>query len=80
MLAIGAATASAGGERVRVCSDEFVFNDQPGQGRDGVLSKGESFRVRRRSTSGKYAYGLAYGDINRLGWVRASGLRDSGHT
>lgn len=74
LLVIAPATASAVGERVRVCADTVEFNREPNQGRDGVLVKGESFGVRKLSGSGKYAYGFAYGNINRTGWVFAADL------
>jgi len=70
-------TASADGMRVRVCADQLVFTTAPNQGRDGVLAKGQSFRARKVNRTAKYAYGLAYGDINRLGWVRVDGLCNS---
>jgi len=73
-LVIPPATASADGLRVRVCADELVSNTSPNQGRDGVLAKGQSFRARKVTRNAKYAYGLAYGHINRLGWVRVDGL------
>ena len=73
-LMITPAAASAAGMRASVCAQQLELNKTPNQGRDGVLAKGESFRVRKLNRSGKYAYGLAYGNINRLGWVSAAGL------
>lgn len=73
VLAIAPGPASAApGERVRVCADRLELNREPNQGWDGALREGQSFR--RHSESGRYAYGFAYGDINRLGWVRTAGL------
>jgi hypothetical protein len=71
------ATSRADADRVDVCVERLELNRQPNQGWDGVLHEGESIRVRKFSASGKYAYGFAYGDINRRGWVRTSGLCES---
>jgi hypothetical protein len=71
-------TANADAERVEVCADRLELNREPNQGRDGELREGQSIALRKLSDSGKYAYGLAYGDINRLGWVRTAGLCDAG--
>jgi hypothetical protein len=49
----------------------------PDEGREGVLAKGESVAVRRLSDSGKYAYGLAYGQSDTVGWVLTSDLEGS---
>ncbi len=62
------------GKRVRVCAADLELNRVPNEGWDGVLAKGETFAVRKLSDSGKYAYGLAYGNINRDGWVLTGGL------
>lgn len=62
------------GDRVRVCADEAAVTTDPNQGWQGTLDAGESVRVRDLSASGKYAYGLAYGHINRLGWVHTAAL------
>jgi hypothetical protein len=67
-----ARAATAGrlvGDRVPVCAESLELNREPNVGREGVLRSGETFAVRELSDSGKYAYGFAYGDINRVGWV-----------
>ena len=75
-LALSPSSASAGvvGQRVPVCAPTLELNSVPDAGRDGVLAKGETVAVRKLSDSGKYAYGLAYGNINRDGWVLTRGL------
>jgi hypothetical protein len=73
-LASTPALASDHNPRVRVCAERLKVDLKPNQHWEGTLASGESFRVRKHSASGKYAYGLAYGHINRLGWVRTSGL------
>jgi hypothetical protein len=73
-LALGAPAAQADSERLRVCAEQLELNREPNQGWHGDLREGESIRVRKYSDSGKYAYGFAYGDINRVGWVLSDGL------
>jgi hypothetical protein len=76
-IAVPATPAAAdveAGDRVGVCAAQAELNREPNHGWDGTLTEGESFRVRKRSDSGKYAYGFAYGHINRLGWVRSDAL------
>ncbi len=41
---------------------------------DGTLFKGNTFKVERVSKSGRWAYGFAYGHVNRHDWVKASVL------
>jgi len=60
--------------RLRVCADRLELFRRPARIYIGALQQGETVRVRRYSPSGKYAYGFAYGDANKLGWVLASGL------
>lgn len=62
------------GDRVRVCDAKLELNRKPNAGREGVLHKRDSLRVRRQSPSGKYTRGFAYGHVNRVGWVRSDGL------
>ncbi|MER5685249.1 hypothetical protein [Streptomyces sp. NPDC002205] len=40
----------------------------PGRAWTGTLYKGQTFTV--ESKQGGWAYGFAYGDINRHGWVQ----------
>ena len=40
----------------------------------GVLFRGQSIRVDRVSAAGRWAYGFAFGHVNRHGWVLASWL------
>jgi hypothetical protein len=62
------------GERVAVGVDRMAVNKRPNEGLLGSLRSPQTFQVRKLSASGKYAYGLAYGDVNEAGWVRTSGL------
>lgn len=57
------------GYRETVCAETLRFRSAPGSGaRDGDLVAGQSFLVERHA--GGEAYGFAYGDINRRGWVQ----------
>ncbi len=66
------------GERVRVGVDRLVVSERPNEVYLGRLEKGQSMKVRKLSASGKYAYGFAYGNANKMGWVRTSGLGAAG--
>jgi hypothetical protein len=68
-----AADPPTGMHKVRVEST-YVYVEA-GRGWQGTLMRGERFRVRRYSPSGRWAFGRAYGQINRNGWVRARALR-----
>jgi len=51
-----------------------VFQD-PGVHFSGTMFKGETFRVERISKSGKNAYGMAYGHVNRHVWIKTADLK-----
>jgi hypothetical protein len=76
----GAASAKLAGQRVPVAADRLVLHAEPNQSPLATLEHGETFKVRKLSDSGKYAYGFAYGDVNETGWVLAGGLRGGGST
>lgn len=72
-LVATAAPASAAygniGERETVCAEDLFFRSGPGNGAwDGVLVRGQTFRVESRH--GDSVYGFAYGNINRKGYVK----------
>jgi hypothetical protein len=71
--ATGSATATKAGT-YKVKPDKLLVYEQPAKGYEGLLVKGESFKVKKLSASGKYAYGMAYGHVNKMGWVTASSL------
>jgi hypothetical protein len=60
--------------RLRVDTDILPVFQEPAKIYLGSLQEGESMQVRKYSASGKYAYGFAYGDADKTGWVLASGL------
>ena len=86
-LAITAATAVAGLAPAAGLADatrpgkhtpsqeEVYLYVKPNQGWSGTLTTGQIFNVKRFSPSGKYAYGMAYGHLNRHGWVAAADLK-----
>ena len=71
--ATGSATATKAGT-YKVKTTQLVVFEQPTKSYEGVLVKGESFVVKKLSKSGKYAYGMAKGHVNKMGWVTASSL------
>ena len=71
--ATGSATATSAGT-YKVKPDKLNVYEQPAKGYEGLLTKGTSFKVKKLSSSGKYAYGMAYGHVNKMGWVTASSL------
>ncbi len=71
--ATGQATATSAGKHTVTQTNYVKVN--PGQGFTGTMHRGETFRVERLSPSGKYAYGMAYGHVNRHAWIEAAVLR-----
>lgn len=67
-----AAPASAAdgtvGQRETVCAESLSVRTQPGGAWMGTLSHPQTFAVER--VSGDWAYGFAYGHVNRHGWVQ----------
>ncbi|MDQ2585338.1 hypothetical protein [Saccharothrix yanglingensis] len=54
--------------RETVCAADLYVRTDPNGAFLGTLYRGESFDVQR--TSGNWAYGFAYGAVNRHGWVQ----------
>jgi hypothetical protein len=71
--ATGSATATGSGS-YKVTPGKLNVYEQPAKGYEGLLTKGQTFKVKKLSASGKYAYGMAYGHVNKMGWVTASSL------
>jgi hypothetical protein len=71
--AVAGATATETG-RHRVIVDSTYVYERAGVGFSGTMFNGETFKVKRLSPSGKLAYGLAYGKVNRHVWIKASAL------
>lgn len=56
-------------------TEQAYVQKQAGKIFDGTLFKNETFKVERFSKSGKYAYGMAYGHVNRHAWIATSALK-----
>jgi hypothetical protein len=72
--ATGSAKATGNGKHTVKAESTYVFK-QAGKIFDGTLFKGETFKVKRISKSGKFAYGMAYGHVNRHAWIEADALK-----
>lgn len=70
LLASGPAEAANGtvGKRETVCAESLYVRTDPGGAWTGTLFTGQTFTVERKQSG--WAYGFAYGDINRHGWVQ----------
>ncbi len=77
MPATGLATATKAGTHT-VTTAKLNVLERPSKTYKGVLLKGERFKVTKLSKSGKYAYGMAYGHVNKKGWVSAKSLKAAG--
>jgi hypothetical protein len=70
--AVGQAKATQPG-KYTVTKQVYVYR-QPAMQFTGTMFKGNTFKVERLSKSGKYAYGMAYGHVNRHAWIAAAVL------
>ena len=68
--AVGMAKATGPG-KYTVDHQAYVYQ-QPAKIVDGTVFKGNTIKVEKLSKSGKYAYGMVYGHVNRHAWVDAS--------
>ena len=69
------AKATGNGRYTVKTASTYTFHKGPHQGIDGTLFKGNTFKVQRLSPSRKWAYGMAYGHVNRHAWVKAADLK-----
>lgn len=60
--------------RRHVCAQDVYLRDQPAGVSIGLLNNGDTFDQERLSPSGDWAYGMAYGNANKHGWVMESAL------
>ncbi|WP_330456071.1 hypothetical protein OIB37_03835 [Streptomyces sp. NBC_00820] len=71
-LLLGSAPAQAAngtvGQRETVCAQDLFVRTDPGGAWMGTLYQGQTFLVESKQSG--WAYGFAYGDINRHGWVQ----------
>lgn len=56
------------GERETVCAQDLFVRTDPGGAWMGTLYQGQTFQVESKQSG--WAYGFAYGYINRHGWVQ----------
>lgn len=71
LLGAGSAVAYSNGTvgvRETVCATDLYVRTDPGGAWMGTLYKGQTFLVESKQSG--WAYGFAYGDINRRGWVQ----------
>lgn len=71
--AAGLAKASHPGKASVAVKSTYVYV-KPGIVFTGTMFKKETFKVERLSPSGKWAYGMAYGHVNRHAWISAAAL------
>ena len=69
----GQAKATGPG-RYTVTKQAYVYK-KPGRVFTGTMFKGNTFKVERLSPSRKWAYGMAYGHVNRHAWISADVLQ-----
>ena len=74
-VAPAAVIAKADGPGKYTVTKQVYVTKKPGMIFDGTMFKGNTFKVERLSPSGKYAYGMAYGHVNRHDWILASALK-----
>ncbi|MEU0602001.1 hypothetical protein ABZ484_27735 [Streptomyces sp. NPDC006393] len=72
LLGVSTGTAQAAdgriGVRETVCAQDLYVRTDPGGAWMGTLYHGQTFLVESKQSG--WAYGFAYGDINRHGWVQ----------
>jgi hypothetical protein len=71
--AVGMAKATGPG-KYTVTKQVYVYK-QPGKIFDGTVFKGNTVKVERLSPSGKWAYAMVYGHVNRHDWIDAGVLK-----
>jgi hypothetical protein len=71
--ATGMAKATTKGKHTVSPESAYVYKDA-GKGWSGTMFEGNTFKVERLSPSGAWAYGMAYGHVNRHVWIKASAL------
>jgi hypothetical protein len=72
LLGVSTGTAQAAdgtvGVRETVCAQDLYVRTDPGGAWTGTLYYGQTFLVESKQSG--WAYGFAYGNINRHGWVQ----------
>jgi hypothetical protein len=71
-FAPAASMAKASGPgKYTVTKQAYVYRE-PGKIFDGTVFKGNTVKVERVSKSGKWAYAMVHGHVNRHDWIDAS--------
>ncbi|MDI5964520.1 hypothetical protein POF50_029605 [Streptomyces sp. SL13] len=75
-VAAHAATTSVSPQTTRrsVCAQDVYLRETPEGVSIGLLDQGDTFDQERLSPSGEWAYGMAYGNADKHGWVMESAL------
>ncbi len=63
-------TPAWAGTRLTVCAQDLYVRDSPAGIFIGTLYYGQTMEVTKYSPSGEWAYGFAYGHVNKWGWVQ----------
>lgn len=71
-----ASTGVAPSDTIRrhVCAQDVYLRATPAGVTIGLLNYGDTFDQEKLSPSGAWAYGMAYGNANKHGWVMESAL------
>jgi hypothetical protein len=72
--ATGAATATTKGKHTVNTESAYVYEKAGGVRFAGTMYDGNTFKVKRISPTGKWAYGMAYGHVDRHVWISTSVL------
>lgn len=62
------------GHRTTVAVTQLLTYDDPAKSYTGSLQRGQSIKISRFSRTKTYAYGFAYGKVDKAVWVRTSRL------
>lgn len=68
--AVAAAPPASASTTYMVCANDLYVRATPQGVVIGTLYYGHHLRVDRYSPSGGWAYGFAYGHVNKYGWVQ----------
>jgi hypothetical protein len=72
--ATGAAKATTTGKHTVNVESAYVYEKAGGVRFAGTMYDGNTFKVKRISPTGKWAYGMAYGHVDRHVWITTSAL------
>ena len=63
-------TPAQAATRHTICATDLYVRETAAGAIVGTLFKGETFDAEQYSPSGDWVYGMAYGHVNRHGWVQ----------